>query len=83
MRSGFVSARRPGRWLLSTVVFLLALLPAAAAGLLLALFLVGPHSDLLPATLRAPVGIAIWALVLGLPAWFAWRTFIGHGPRRE
>lgn len=78
-----MSGRRPSRGLVSAVVFVLAFLPAAAVGLLLAFLLVGPHADLLPEPLRVPVGIAIWAAVLALPVWFAWRTYVGGGPGKE
>ena len=55
------------KWIFSGVVFLLLLGLTAFAGFYLAVFLIGPHSDILPDFFQAPVSLIILAGVLVIP----------------
>jgi len=63
------------QWLTIIAVFLGSLLATAFVGFLLALILVGPHSDILPHVLHVPVGLLLWLVVLGIPSWLSWITY--------
>lgn len=71
------------KWILSFAVFAGSLVLTAVCGLVLGLFLVGPHSDLLPEILRIPAGLAIWIAVLGIPAWLSSRVFSRYAKKEK
>lgn len=68
---------------MSVVVFICAAAVTAVAGLFLGLVLVGPHSDLLPEALKAPLGLLILAGVLGIPVWLSCKTFSKYAAREK
>lgn len=63
------------KWLLTLVTFVFTLLLTATLAFFLAIFLVGPHSDIVPEPFQAPVGITLWALTLGTPLWASYRVY--------
>jgi hypothetical protein len=69
------------RWLITLSVFIASLAVSAVVGFYIAVVLVGPHSDLLPEPMRVPVGLLVWAGVLGVPAWLARKAYRASGPR--
>lgn len=71
------------KWLTSIVVFICAAVVTAVVGFFLGLFLVGPHSDLLPKILRVPTGLLIWAAVVGVPVWLAHKTFSTYAAKEK
>ena len=64
------------KWILSAIVLLAAFAGVGFVGFVLAIILVGPHSDVLPGFMRVPVGLLIWAGVIGLPSWLSYKTYI-------
>lgn len=71
------------KWFVSVAVFIGTGAVMAVIGFFLGLFLVGPHSDLLPEVLRVPVGLLIWVGVLGVPAWLSYKVFLKHVSREQ
>jgi len=71
------------KWILSLVVFVVSIAVTAIAGFFLGIFLVGPHSDTLPRALQVPVGLGIWAGVLGIPIWLSYKTFTIYKSREN
>jgi hypothetical protein len=65
------------KWILSLLVFLSVLAVTAFIGFYVAIFLVGPHSDILPDWLYIPVGIILLFTILGIPAWLGKKTYVG------
>lgn len=63
-------------WILTLLVYIAALIPVAALGFFLAIFLVGPHGGILPNILRIPVGIMLWISVICIPLWIAYKMYI-------
>ncbi len=68
--------------LLAAAAWLLSLAVTAAIAFVLAIALVGPHSDLLPRALQLPVGILLWLAVLVVPAWAAARVYRASRARK-
>lgn len=72
-------------FVLAGLTFLLGV-PCVAAVLFFPVILVaGPHSDMLPSMLQAPILIMAWLAVVALPAWLArrvYRRFLGAHTRR-
>lgn len=72
---------------------IVAAMAAVVAGLLVtaatlfypAIFLIGPHSDVLPAVLRTPAAVLIWGSCLAVPIliarWVYRRLYGGSGER--
>ena len=56
------------KWILSSAVFILSLAVTVFIGFYLAIFLIGPHSDILPEVIHVPVGIILLAIILGIPS---------------
>lgn len=64
------------KWILSSVVFILCLAVTGFIGFYVAIFLVGPHSDILPDIIHVPVGIILLIIVIGIPFWLGRKTFL-------
>ena len=62
-------------WLLALAVFAASLVASAVIGFFAAIMLAGPHSGLLPEAMQQPVLLLLWICVIGVPLWFAYRTF--------
>lgn len=71
------------KWFLSIAVFSGSLVLTAACGLVVGLFVAGPHSDLLPEILRIPAGLAIWIAILGIPVWLASKVFSRYAQKEK
>jgi hypothetical protein len=64
------------KWILSSAVFILLLAVTVFIGFYLAIFLIGPHSDILPEVIHVPVGIILLTIIIGIPSWLGRITFI-------
>jgi hypothetical protein len=64
------------KWILSSAIFILSLAVTVFIGFYLTIFLIGPHSDILPEVIHVPVGIILLAIILGIPSWLGRKTFI-------
>jgi len=64
------------KWILSFVVFILSISVTGFVGFYVAIFLVGPHADILPEILHVPVGLLLLILIIGVPLWLGRKTFI-------
>ena len=64
------------KWILGSVVFLVSLAITGFIGFYLAIFLVGPHSDILPEIIHVPVGIILLLIIIGIPFWLGRKTFL-------
>lgn len=64
------------KWILGSVVFLLSLAITGFIGFCVAIFLVGPHSDILPEIIHVPVGIILLLIIIGIPFWLRRKTFL-------
>jgi hypothetical protein len=64
------------KWILSFVVFILSISVTGFVGFYVAIFFVGPHSDILPEILHVPVGLLLLILIIGVPLWLGRKTFI-------
>ena len=64
------------KWILSSVVFIFSLAVTGFIGFYVAIFLVGPHSDILPEVIHVPVGIILLIIIIGIPLWLGRKTFL-------
>ena len=64
------------KWILGSVVFILSLAVTGFIGFYVAIFLVGPHSDILPEVIHVPVGIILLIIIIGIPLWLGRKTFL-------
>jgi hypothetical protein len=65
-----------GKWIISSLVFILSLTATAFFGFYTAIFLIGPHSEVLHDWLHIPVGIILLVLIIGIPVWLGRKTFM-------
>ena len=63
------------KWVVSIVVFVLSLAVTGFIGFYSAIFLIGPHSDILPEIFRVPVGLLLLIIIIGVPTWFSKKIF--------
>ena len=63
------------KWIISIAVFVVSFAVIAFVSFYAAIFLVGPHSDLLPEIFFIPVVVFLLVLTLGIPVWIAAKTF--------
>lgn len=63
------------KWILTLLIFLSAVAVTSFVGFYLTIFLIGPHSDILPDWLHIPVGIILLVLIIGIPAWLANKVY--------
>jgi len=63
------------KWILGSVVFILCLAVTGFIGFYVEIFLVGPHSDILPEVIYVPVGIILLIIIIGIPLWLGRKTF--------
>ena len=63
------------KWILSSAVFILSLAVSVFIGFYLAIFFIGPHSDILPEVIHVPVGILLLTIIIGIPSWLGRKTF--------
>ena len=70
------------KWIISSLVLILFLAVTVFIGFYVAIFLIGPHSDILPDWLHIPVGITLLVLIIGIPVWLGRITF-HHLKRKE
>jgi uncharacterized transporter YbjL len=64
------------KWILASVVIILCLAVTGFIGFYVAIFLVGPHSDILPEVIHVPVGIILFIIIIGIPLWLGRKTFL-------
>jgi len=64
------------KWILSSAVFILSLAVTVFIGFYLAIFLIGPHSDILPEVIHVPVGIILLLIIIGIPLWLGRKIFL-------
>lgn len=62
-------------WLLTILVFLVSFLLIGLLGMISAIIIAGPHSDILPSFLQIPTLIIIGIIILTVPFWVAYRVF--------
>ena len=70
------------KWILSILVFLISLAVAGFIGFYTSIFLIGPHSDILPDFIHIPVGIILLTTIIGIPFWLA-RLILNHLKDKE
>ncbi len=70
------------KWVLSILVFFAAFAIMAFFGFFLAIFLAGPHSDILPEYLKSPVFLLILFAVLAVPSWLGYKIFQKFNPNK-
>lgn len=63
------------KWILSIIVFLISILITGYFGFFVIIFLVGPHSDILPDVVHIPAGVFLLTLIIGIPVLIGWKTF--------
>ena len=63
------------KWIVSVIVFLLSFTVTVFVGFYTAIFLIGPHSDILPEALHIPAGIILLIVITGIPVWLARKIF--------
>jgi hypothetical protein len=61
--------------IVSVIFFLLSFGVTAFVGFYAAIFLIGPHSDILPEVFFIPVGIVLLILIMGTPVWVTRKIF--------
>lgn len=66
------------KWILSSVVFILSLAITVFIGFYAAIFLIGPHSDILPEALHVPAGIILLIIIVGIPLWLGRKIFVAY-----
>ncbi len=64
------------KWILGSVVFILSLAVIGFIGFYATIFLIGPHSDILPDWLHVPVGLFLLFVIIGIPVWLSRKIFI-------
>ena len=64
------------KWILSSVVFILSLAVTGFVGFYVAIFLVGPHADILPDIIHVPIGIILLIIIIGFPVWLGRKIFV-------
>jgi len=55
------------KWILSLLIFLFVLAVTGFIGFYVTIFLIGPHSDILPDWIHNPVGIILLIINIGIP----------------
>lgn len=71
------------KWIVSSSVFIVSLAITAFIGFYVAIFLIGPHSDVLSEWLHLPVGIILLILIVGLPIWLGRKVFYHLGKKAK
>lgn len=71
------------KWIISIVVFIISFTLTILIGFYAAIFLIGPHSDILPEILQVPVGIILLIVTIGIPVWFGRKTFYHFGIKEK
>lgn len=64
------------KWIISFVVFILSLASTVFIGFYAGIFLIGPHSDILPEIIHIPAGLILLTIIIGIPLWLGRVTFI-------
>jgi hypothetical protein len=64
------------KWILGSVVFILSLAITGFIGFYVAIFLVGPHSDILPEIIHVPIGIILLLIIIGISFWLGRKTLL-------
>lgn len=65
------------KWIIAITVFILSFALMIIIGFYAAIFLIGPHSGILPQFLFIPVGLLLVVLILGIPLLLAKSTYLG------
>ena len=63
------------KWIISIAVFVVSVAAISFVSFYAAIFLVGPHSDILPEIFFIPVVFSLLALTIGIPGWISVKTF--------
>jgi len=64
------------KWVSGLLVFTLSLSATLFVGFYVAIFLMGPYSDILPHWLHIPVGIFLLIIIIGIPALLGNKAYI-------
>ncbi|MBK9096578.1 MAG: hypothetical protein IPM14_00380 [bacterium] len=70
------------KWIVSLFVFLFSLAVIGVAGFFFTIFLIGPHSDILPDDVHIPVGLFLLTLIIGIPL-LLWMKSFNYLKRKE
>jgi len=62
-------------WIISILAIIISISVTGFIEFYAAIFLVEPHSDILPEILQVPVGILLLIVTTGIPVWFGRKTF--------
>ena len=63
------------KWMLGLFVFFSVFAITGFIGFYSTIFLIGPHSDILPDWLHIPVGIILLLLIIAIPVWLANKVY--------
>ena len=63
------------KWVISILVFLISFTLLAFLGLFLAIFIAGPHSDVLPEFMASPIFFILLFVVFAIPVWLAYKVY--------
>jgi len=64
------------KWILSVLSFLISLAFTGTIGFYLAIYLIGPHSDILPEFLHIPVGFILLSIIILIPLLLARKVLV-------
>jgi hypothetical protein len=62
-------------WIISFLVFIVSLVVTAFIGFYAQIFLIGPHTGILPQKFFIPVAILLLLLIVGIPLWLGRKAF--------
>lgn len=63
------------KWIVSLFIFLFSLAVIGVAGFYFTIFLIGPHSDILPDDVHIPVGLFLLTLIIGISFLLGMKSF--------
>jgi hypothetical protein len=63
------------KWIIFFLVFILSLAGTVFIGFYAEIFLIGPHSGILPQNFFIPIAILLLLLIVGIPVWLGRKAF--------
>jgi hypothetical protein len=70
------------KWIISFLVFILSLAAVTFIGFYAEIFLIGPHTGILPQNFFIPVAILLLMIIVGIPVWLGRKAFY-HFKKKE
>ncbi len=70
------------KWIISFFVFILSFAITVFIGFYAEIFLIGPHTSILPQNFFIPVAILLLMIIVGIPVWLGRKTFY-HFKQKE